>query len=534
MKELLKVLIVDDELMVRVGLSATIQWEQYGFQVIGACENGRQAISEINRCLPDVVFTDLKMPVMDGFELIRYIRENHFNTKIIVLSCLDEVEAVKNAIKMGADDYILKLSLSADGLKKLLGQWKETIIQDKSRTGGGAESSEKSPEKKRQFYSQILKNGVRSQQEEELFLQYSPEARSCSQFIVCCCVMDAAVTPETEGEDVTPCAIDNILDEFFQELPFYENQQDHPPERMILLGFPNRRSANIETILHYWNKINSVLKTHLNITCSCAVSQPFEHFKQLPKAYSLARERLSDCFFTGKESILLCPAESAPKKKVMVSSLALSLQSMIDNRNREGAEAVVREWFDKAKEESQLYSQYSIKAAVSGVWAFVSGYGPLSEEESKPEQLGENDYFFSFFHAESLEQLAQILLQAVDSLIEIAASGQTVHPEIMVLKKYIAEHVEEEISLAEAANRCCLNKTYFCSLFKKEVGETYNEYCERIKMERARVLLLSNHLKVYEIGLKVGIPNESYFSRRFKKYFGISPGQMRQNRELRT
>lgn len=533
MKELLKVLIVDDELMVRVGLSATIQWEQYGFQVIGACENGRQAISEIHRCLPDVVFTDLKMPVMDGFELIRYIRENHFDTKIIVLSCLDEVEAVKNAIKMGADDYILKLSLSADGLKKLLGQWKETIIQDKSRTGGGAESSEKSPEKKRQFYSQILKNGVRSQQEEELFLQYSPGARSCSQFIVCCCVMDAAVTPETEGRDVTPCAIDNILDEFFQELPFYENQQPNPPERMILLGFPDRRSANIETILHYWNKINSVLKTHLNITCSCAVSRPFEHFKQLPKAYSLARERLSDCFFTGRESILLCPAESAPKKKVMVSSLALSLQSMIDNRNREGAEAVVREWFDKAKEESQLYSQYSIKAAVSGVWAFVSGYGPLSEEESKPEQLGENDYFFSFFHAESLEQLAQILLQAIDSLIEIAASGQTVHPEIMVLKKYIAEHVEEEISLAEAANRCCLNKTYFCSLFKKEVGETYNEYCERIKMERARVLLLSNHLKVYEIGLKVGIPNESYFSRRFKKYFGISPGQMRQNRELR-
>lgn len=534
MRELLKVLIVDDELMVRVGLSATIQWEQYGFQVIGACENGRQAISEIHRCLPDVVFTDLKMPVIDGFELIRYIRENHFDTKIIVLSCLDEVEAVKNAIKMGADDYILKLSLSADGLKKLLGQWKETIIQDKSRTDGGAELSEKSPEKKRQFYSQILKNGVRSQQEEELFLQYSPGARSCSQFIVCCCVMYAAVTPETEGRDVTPCAIDNILDEFFQELPFYENQQPNPPERMILLGFPNRRSANIETILHYWNKINSVLKTHLNITCSCAVSQPFEHFKQLPKAYSLARERLSDCFFTGKESILLCPAESVPKKKVMVSSLALSLQSMIDNRNREGAEAVVREWFDKAKEESQLYSQYSIKAAVSGVWAFVSGYGPLSEEESKPEQLGENDYFFSFFHAESLEQLAQILLQAVDSLIEIAASGQTVHPEIMVLKKYIAEHVEEEISLAEAANRCCLNKTYFCSLFKKEVGETYNEYCERIKMERARVLLLSNHLKVYEIGLKVGIPNESYFSRRFKKYFGISPGQMRQNRELRT
>ena len=233
MRELLKVLIVDDELMVRVGLSATIRWEEYGFQVIGACENGRQAISEIDRCLPDVIFTDLKMPDMDGFELIRYIRENHFATKIIVLSCLDEVEAVKNAMKMGADDYILKLSLSADGLKKLLGQLKETIAQDKSQTGSGTESSEKSPEKIRQFYSRILQNGIRSQQEEKLFLQYSPRARVCSQFIVCCCVMDAASVPEPEGKDLTPCAIDNILEEFFQELPFYENRQPVPPLSLI-------------------------------------------------------------------------------------------------------------------------------------------------------------------------------------------------------------------------------------------------------------------------------------------------------------
>lgn len=136
---------------------------------------------------------------------------------------------------------------------------------------------------------------------------------------------------------------------------------------MILLEFPNRRSANIETILHYWDKVNSVLRTHLNITYSCAVSWPSRHFRQLPEAYSLAREWLSGCFFTGRESISPCPVESAPKKKVMISSLVLSLQSMIDNCNRKGVEVVIREWFDKAKEESRLYSQCLIRATISEV-----------------------------------------------------------------------------------------------------------------------------------------------------------------------
>lgn len=528
MQDLLKVLIVDDELMVRVGLSATIQWEEYGFQVIGTCENGEQAVREIERTLPDVLFTDLKMPVMDGFELIQHIRKTDADTKIIVLSCLNEVEAVKNAMKMGADDYILKLSLSADGLKRLLQQLKDTIAERKKENSEVVPLHSGMSDEKNRFYSAILQHGIQDEKEESKFVQYSPGIQECREFFICCCMIDTIQTTETENHSVTSFAVDSIMDEFFQELPFCETLQPHPMKRTVFLGFPDSSPANIEMVQQYWNKIHEVLKTHLNISCTSAISQPFYPFTRLPQAYALVEERLLDCFFIGNGNVLLCKEEPMPKKKIVISTLALSLQTMVNNRNRQGAKDFICNWFRQIQEEFEGYSQYSIKAAVSGVWAFISGYGPLSEQVSSADALGDSDYFNSFFHAKSLEELLQVLLQGVDSLIEIATIAHKIHPEILQLKQYIAEHIEEEITLSMAANRCCLNKTYFCSLFKKEVGETYNEYCERMKMERAKVLLLSNHSKIYEVGLQVGIQNESYFSRRFKKYFGISPGQMRQ------
>ena len=530
MQELKKVLIVDDELMVRVGLAATIQWEEYGFQVIGSCENGEQAIQEIDRLLPDLVFTDLKMPVLDGFEVIRYLRQHHPAVKIIVLSCLEEVDAVKTAMKLGADDYILKLSLSTDGLKKLLVQLRESIAQDSKAQIRTFAKPMPDSEKKLQFYRRLLKKEILLEPAD--LSAHSPGYQNCSCFLACCCAIDDFNTLENSG--VTQYAIHNLLLEFFQSFSFFEILTLEENERAILLGFSSEDEERIQNIAPYLHKINTVLKTHMNITLSYGVSVPFFRLEHLPEHYQLAKERLSDRFFSGKESVLLCPPHPQGKKKPSIAALASSLQTMIECQSREGVRDLLHQWMAKIRSESYLYSAQTVKSAAAGVWYFVTGYGAWNGEVPDDTLLDENDYFSSFLNAQSDEELLRIFLEAVDSLIDMVSVNQPVHPEIAALKNYLAQHVEEEISLTEAANRCCLNKTYFCTLFKKEVGETYNEYCERLKMERAKQLLLSDPSKVYEIGLKVGIPNESYFSRRFKKYFGVTPGQMRQRKHTES
>ena len=103
----MKVLIVDDEMVVRVGLKSIIDWENNQIDLIGEAANGVAALSIMEKNIPDVVITDIKMPEMDGLELIREIRRRNYPTKVVVLSSYNDFDLVKEAMLLGACDLSL-------------------------------------------------------------------------------------------------------------------------------------------------------------------------------------------------------------------------------------------------------------------------------------------------------------------------------------------------------------------------------------------------------------------------------------------
>ena len=103
-----KVLLVDDETLIREAISENIQWEEIGFSFMGACENGRQAMEAIEKEQPDLLLTDINMPFVDGMELTKFVYENYPDTKVIIISGFDEFEYAKNAVKYQVLEYILK------------------------------------------------------------------------------------------------------------------------------------------------------------------------------------------------------------------------------------------------------------------------------------------------------------------------------------------------------------------------------------------------------------------------------------------
>ena len=103
-----KVLLVDDEALIREAISENIQWEEMGFSFMGACENGKQAIEVIEKEQPNLLLTDINMPFVDGMELTKYVYENYPDTKVIIISGFDEFEYAKNAVKYQVLEYILK------------------------------------------------------------------------------------------------------------------------------------------------------------------------------------------------------------------------------------------------------------------------------------------------------------------------------------------------------------------------------------------------------------------------------------------
>ena len=126
---LYRVMLVDDEEDVRQAIARKIDWEEIGFEVVASAENGQEALELQARVHPDVVMTDIKMPFMDGLTLTRKLKENRKNTKVIIFSGFDEFEYAKEAIKLEAEEYLLK-PLNASELKNVFLRIRENLDRE--------------------------------------------------------------------------------------------------------------------------------------------------------------------------------------------------------------------------------------------------------------------------------------------------------------------------------------------------------------------------------------------------------------------
>lgn len=121
------ILIVDDEPIVKIALRSILPWEEYGYFICGTAGNGLEALSLIEKQHPDVIITDLKMPGMDGLELIRTLKEKNYPGEILVLSNYEDFDSVRSALLLGAADYLLKIKIQADTLLACLNKTTEKL-----------------------------------------------------------------------------------------------------------------------------------------------------------------------------------------------------------------------------------------------------------------------------------------------------------------------------------------------------------------------------------------------------------------------
>ena len=124
---MIKVLIADDEPLVRAGIKTVLPWNMYGFDVIAEAADGKEAYEKILKLKPDILITDIKMPGMDGITLLKRLKQEKISIQSLVLSCFDEFELVREAMKYGAHDYIRKLSIDPAKLLEVLKEMKEAI-----------------------------------------------------------------------------------------------------------------------------------------------------------------------------------------------------------------------------------------------------------------------------------------------------------------------------------------------------------------------------------------------------------------------
>lgn len=531
---MLKVLIVDDEILVRVGLQACISWEEIGYEVVGTADNGQQALEMMQYLKPDLVFSDIRMPEMDGLELIHTLRENYPETKIIILSCLNDMEYVKQAIKLGAEDYILKLSLKADVLLEILKKLRIKLEKERNITEQRAEESHQMRYFMReQLYMRILSTTTFPDEKSMLLRSLDiPQAHN-ECFILCCCSIDdfkhAHQMSSIKEHYLLKFAILNIINEFLSDFTMHESVEIKAGEYLLLVRCKSEKAA-INCLRDCHSRFNDAVKTHLNITTTWGVSSAFNYLDDLPVKWEQAKSALSLRFFNGLSSFITSDSMIIQSNSTSIDiDISSKLCHAVTICDKAEAERTVDAWASLARSIKGLLPSIVCAAAVEA-WlslSYLLRKQGFDEHDALPRNL--QNPSLNFLQVETLDDICSYLKIIVFNCMDIITQNRMQRPEIANLKKYIAEHIQENISLEEAAKMCNISRTYFSSIFKKETGENFTYYLNRTKMEKARDLIAFHNLRVSEAAYQVGILDESYFGKLFRRHIGVNPSQIKRS-----
>lgn len=519
---MLKVMIVDDEIIVRVGLQSCIRWEDWGCQVVAACQSGKEAIDFMEKDLPDIVFTDIMMPEMDGVELVKYTKDNYPKTKVVVLSCMNEIEYVKKAIKYGAEDYILKLSFTPETLTELLSKLREDI--EKERLLAGSEGAQ--PEMKLFQRSDLFCKMLQTDSDEEraaLLDQLGiPEGDS---FLVLCLLIDRFKTRYGGGRPdvyVMKNGLLNLAKEYLGMLGediFFQEEN----ELMVVFRCTASRKETEKRVGESFLLLNEALKVHLNLTVSGGIAWVNGRLR-LSEGSRLAQELARLRFFTGGGQFHN-GEECLQEDFVTRRSMQRKLQEAIFMQDGEESRRLLDEWFDRMQSCRSRGADSRIKRSVVETWIFISGYS--LPEESGFKEIDDSGVTVRIWEAETLAELREVMNEALEAILSWLAASKSISNEIRDFLVYLEGHVAENFTLVEAAAKCALGRSQFCILFKKATGETFINYLNRKKMEKAFQALSSENILVQDAAYRVGITDISYFNKLFKKYYDLSPSEVK-------
>ena len=374
---MLKVMIVDDEFIVRVGFKSSVEWEKYGCLVMAACGSGKEAVELFSKELPDIVFTDIMMPEMDGIELVEYIKSRYPWIRVVVLSCLNEIDYVKKAMRLGAEDYILKLSFTQESIVELIQKLTKSIEADRKEESIQQTEMQLSAFNREEGIRLLLSGKLTVCEKENLLdrLGYPYDPFIC--YGAACLLIDREWTAQREENEngyMKRYSLLNLVREYFAKLP--QNEVFFVGDRQIIVIFKFSREECIDDVMCHFpdllRLLNEALSIHMNTTLSMGVGETVDNRVELPAIYQQAVKAANMRFFDGPALFHLV---SEVRNAVWHKDIALMkrMQEAVLRHDRNLAFELAEIFFQNIKQVSNTELIQKIRHSVTETWLFVSG-----------------------------------------------------------------------------------------------------------------------------------------------------------------
>lgn len=530
----MKVLIVDDEVVIRVGLKSLIDWDEHGFTLVGEAKDGKKALEAIVELKPDIVITDIKMPVMNGIELIRQLSGMENAPRVIVLSSYNDFPLVKEAMRLGAADYLLKLEMTPEILLAGLNELRRELS-----------SAMKPEDQQRLFQTHIRKNiHVLKQKLFKDMLNFPMSEEEWRQTavlydidlhldaVVCFVIRiasayDRAFLDDKDAALLNYAAI-NIVEEMLNDVCAGHCFEIRPNElcAVVFTQEQEQRPALAEVL----ETIIEMLKKYLNLDTVIGSGQWRQGIEGLKQSYREARQALdigvssSMKVVVSREGIPQHSSDNAAytifkHKDSWMEALQFCQTERLDSLFANLAETLSNR---SLRLENQINVCLELHFLLSDFFAKNDLPLPdiLDHAYRTPQQLLQTA---SFRHL--LDWLEQVRVSLVSYMLMANSKGGS--RAVVKARKYIDEYYMENLSLKEVAHEVNLTPFYLSHLFIQHAGTTFTEYLTQVRIGRGKELLRLTDFKIYEIGEMVGYRNTTYFNKIFKKTTGMTPIEFR-------
>lgn len=486
------VLIADDEAIVRMMLSSMIDWDEMELKLAACVSNGREALAYLEQHPVDILITDIQMPVIDGLELIRRVKEFHTQPEILVLSAYNDFPYVRQAFKLGIYDYCLKREIHEEMLKRHLTNMKQLLRGELEPETAGL------PERYYMVYFSI-------QRYQEIRKNFGNDFDK--NFHVSLLNLAGQISQIANHGVIVPDHVTNLV------MVYETGPQDNPDQAL-------------EGLLRVCRRLLNAWKNYMNVDASAAVSS-------LALGPSAFEEKLA-------EATMNLTMKYVMKSQNLFSALDYSRFSPLEAMAREGEfQEVIMALksnntvgFESARSLLLARIQES-PVRQAGLLALYLAYHIAA---SLVHQLEDTDYVYSTNLLEEISGLRtsqEVCIWTVNFLSDIKRYVQFHYQfdfpdEITRAINYIDSHYyKPDLTLYEAASEAGFSEKYFSTLFSRKMGMSFSSYMKHLRIHHAKTMLKETNMKLKEISEAVGYNSVEYFVRVFSAQEGVSPSSYR-------
>lgn len=509
------ILLVDDEPLIRRGLESMIHWNELECHLAGQAQNGEEGLQKIQEYQPDIVFTDIKMPKMNGIDMIKKAQGAPCPPVFIILSGYNDFELVRDAMKLGAIDYLMKLDLEEKELVRVITeakQRKEPKNQERCAEEGGSQN----------FKADFIRELLTVKADKEVYERVMPESFAMKEGyyyrVIYLRISDRETGDSSQEEK-------NLFQNFLLNLckeqisdgtEFYACQVE---ENTFVLYVESRGIILSEILKEKSQLLAKEIRRYLNRDAFLGISLSHQNIIRLPFAMEEAVESMA----------------------FQIDGLEATVHFYTDLMNRNNLEVQLQ----RLKNDDTFFE--SVENLLLQIQKFIYHQGHIEDAYQICDQLIQKiyrldtksrEFFTQWFGKEyqgyedmktigDIKALRTWLLRLGQgcNIYGQQYMGEIYRYKVKKAKQYIYENRLKKIYLNDVAGELEITPSYLSRIFKKVTSQSFSDYIAEVKIEEAKLLLLQNNNRIYEVSAMLGYDDPYYFSKVFKKVTQMTPSE---------